>query len=104
MISHCGIDCTRCQTFHATAGNDDALRREIQQYYKEIGMDIAMQDLHCRGCHSEEQMPTCAGCPYKQCGQAKGLTRCAECAEYPCESLQWYTENYIKPSMGRLIL
>ena len=104
MISHCGIDCTRCQTFRATASGDDALRGEIQQYYKEIGMDIAIQDLHCRSCHSEEQMPACASCPYKKCGQAKGLTRCAECTEYPCASLQWYTENYIKPSIGRLIL
>ncbi|MDR2686870.1 MAG: DUF3795 domain-containing protein [Oscillospiraceae bacterium] len=104
MISWCGIDCTRCQTFRATDSADDELRGEIQKYYKEIGIDIAIRDLSCRGCRSDETMPACAGCPYKKCGKAKGLARCAECGEYPCESLRWYTENYIKPSIGRLIL
>jgi hypothetical protein len=104
VISCCGIDCTCCQTFRATVNNDDETRRGVQAYYKEIGIDIAIEDLHCRGCHSDEQMPACAGCPYKKCGQEKGLARCAECGEYPCESLQWYMEKYIKPSIGRIIM
>ena len=103
MNSMCGIDCTRCKTFRATLGNDDGTRREVQAYYREIGIDIELEDLHCLGCGSNEQMPACAGCPYRKCGEEKGLRRCAECGEYPCASLQWYTETYIKPSIGRII-
>ena len=104
MRAMCGIDCTYCRTFRATANNGDGMRREIQKYYKEIGIDIEIKDLRCRGCGSDEMMPACAGCPYLKCGKERGLARCEECGEYPCESLQWYTETYIKPSMGKLIL
>ena len=103
-ISCCGIDCTCCRTFQATMNNDDQARAEIARYYKEIGHTIAPEDLHCRGCGSDEMMPACAGCPYRKCCKEKGLTRCGECGVYPCESLQWYTENYIKPSIGKLII
>jgi len=104
MKSMCGIDCTHCQTFRATLSNDDGIRKEVQAYYKEIGIDIAINDLCCHGCRSDRQMPACAGCPYRRCGKEKGLTCCDECGGYPCESLRWYTENYIKPSIGRIII
>ena len=104
MRSMCGIDCTCCQTFRATVNNDDGMRREIQKYYKEIGIDIEKKDLRCLGCRSDKQMPACADCPYRNCGKEKDLASCDECGEYPCESLQWYTEKYIKPSIGRIII
>lgn len=104
MKAMCGIDCTRCKTFRATIDNDDGMRREIQTYYRKIGIDIEIKDLRCHGCQSDKQMPACAGCPYRNCGKEKGLASCNECAEYPCESLRWYTQKYIKPSIGRLIM
>jgi len=104
MKSMCGIDCACCKTFRATANNDDGMRREIQQYYKELSIDIEIKDLRCLGCGSGEMMTACAGCPYRKCCEEKGLARCEECPEHPCESLQWYTETYIKPSMGKLII
>ena len=103
MICWCGIDCTRCRTFRATLNNDDEMRKVIQKYYEEIGSTIEIKDLYCLGCRSDEIMLACSGCPYMKCGKEKGLKRCDECSEYPCESLQWYTEKYIKPSIGKLI-
>ena len=103
MICWCGIDCMRCRTFRATLNNDDEMRKTIKIYYEEIGSNIEIRDLYCLGCHSDEIMPACFGCPYMKCGKEKGLKRCNECNEYPCESLQWYTEKYIKPSIGKLV-
>lgn len=104
MICWCGIDCTRCQTFRATINNDDSMCEAVKMYYEEIGHNIETKDLFCLGCRSDDIMSACAGCPYMKCGKEKGLQRCDECGEYPCESLQWYTEKYIKPSIGKLII
>ena len=104
MICWCGIDCTRCRTFRATLNDDDEMRKIIKKYYQEIGIDMDIKDLYCLGCRSDEIMSACAGCPYMKCGKEKGLKRCDECNEYPCESLQWYTEKYIKPGIGKFIV
>jgi len=104
MKAMCGIDCTCCLIFRTSLDGDDAAREAIRQYYREIGHDIDPKDLHCHGCGSDLMMPACVGCPYLKCGREKGLSCCDECNEYPCESLRWYTEKYIKPSMGKLIM
>lgn len=104
MICWCGIDCTNCRTFRATISNDDDMRKVVKNYYEEIGHNIEIEDLFCLGCRSDEIMSGCAGCPYMKCGKEKGVHQCDECSEYPCESLQWYTEKYIKPSIGKLII
>ena len=104
MVCWCGIDCSRCRTFRATINNDDEMRKTVKGYYEEIGYNVEIKDLNCLGCRSDEMMPGCAGCPYMKCGKEKGLRRCDECGDYPCESLSWYMENYIKPSMGKFII
>lgn len=103
MVCWCGIDCTRCRTFRATVYNDEGAREAASAYYQGIGQAVAMEDIHCFGGHSDEVMAACAGCPYMRCGQGKGLNRCDACGEHPCESLRWYTDAFITPSIGRLI-
>ena len=104
MVCYCGIDCSRCKTFHATINNDNEMRESVKTYYEEIGNSMEEKDLNCFGCRSDEMLSACAGCPYMKCGKEKGVKRCDECSEYPCESLQWYIEQYVKPSMGKLII
>jgi len=104
MVCYCGIDCTRCRTFRATINNDNEMRELVKTYYEEIGSIIEVKDLNCLGCRSDKMLSACAGCPYMKCGKEKGLKRCDECSEYPCESLQWYIEKYVKPSMGKFIM
>jgi len=104
MICWCGIDCTRCKTFRATINDDNEMRKTVKGYYEEIGNNIEIKDLNCFGCRSDDMLSGCAGCPYMKCGKEKGLKRCDECSEYPCESLQWYIEKYIKPSMEKFII
>ena len=88
MVCFCGIDCTHCRTFLSTINNDDEMREIVKKYYEEMGIDIEIKDIRCLGCRSDEMMSGCAGCPYMKCGKEKGLNRCDECGEYPCESMQ----------------
>jgi len=104
MICYCGIDCTHCKTFLATINDDDALRELVQGYYAEIGHAMELEEIHCLGCRSDEMLPGCADCPYMKCGKEVGLKRCDECIVYPCESLNWYIENYVKPGVGKFIV
>lgn len=104
MVCYCGVDCARCRTFRATIDNDDEARKTVKAFYEEIGCKIEIKDLNCFGCRSDETMSACADCPYMKCGKEKGLQRCDECKEYPCESLRSYIETYVKPSAGKLIM
>jgi len=101
LICWCGMDCSRCKTFRATLSDDDALRREVQQHYADIGVAVTLDSLHCLGCRSDEMMQACAECPYMRCGKQKGVDRCDACDEYPCQSLKWYIETYLKPGEGK---
>jgi len=101
MVCYCGIDCSRCKTLHATVDDYDELRKTVQAYYDEFGHNIDIKDLNCLGCRSDSMLAGCADCPYMKCGKGKGLSRCDECAEYPCDSLRWYIDKYIKPGAGK---
>jgi hypothetical protein len=104
MTAYCGIDCERCRVFRATVDGDGEQRSLAAQYYAEMGIPVSESELRCRGCRSEERMAGCGGCPYRKCGIEKGVRSCGECGEYPCDSLRWYTKNYIEPSLGKLIM
>ena len=101
MVCSCGFDCSRCRTFYATVNDDDEAREMIRGLYAEMGHTVEKGELNCFGCRSDEMMPLCSGCPYLKCGRERGLERCGECNEYPCESLKWYKETYLETGMNK---
>ena len=68
MTCYCGHDCTRCITYLATVKNDDELRKQSQQFYKnEFGLDIPLSEIHCMGGRSDDIFKLCRGCPWMKC-------------------------------------
>jgi len=96
MICYCGHDCSRCRVYLATITGDPALREESVRFYKtECNLDIPPEKMRCLGGRSSEIMEACKGCPFMKCCKERNLHACADCPEYPCETIAWYTEKYV---------
>ena len=92
----CGHDCLRCITYLATVKNDNILRKQSQQFYIEtFGLDIPLDEIHCRGGRSKDVFYLCSNCPWMMCCKGKNIKSCSECTEYPCNPLADYMEKYV---------
>lgn len=53
-LCYCGHDCARCITYIATQRNDNTLRRQSQNFYKEsFGLDLPLHEFNCSGGRSD---------------------------------------------------
>ena len=96
MLGCCGHDCSRCVTYLATIKNDDALRKQSQQFYKTMfGLDIPLDEVNCLGCQSNNVFKLCKSCPFTKCVSERKIAECSECVEYPCKVLAEYQEKYV---------
>ena len=91
MIGYCGLDCAQCEAFIATQNNDDALRAKVAAEWAQLNnAPIRPEHINCTGCQSAgvktyycEQL-----CKIRHCAAARHFSTCAECADYPCASLE----------------
>jgi len=90
MIAYCGLDCLQCPGFIATkSGDEEALKKVAEEWSKEYGGNITVDDVRCNGCQSAEGpwMSHCAVCQMRACGIEKGVENCAHCDDYACDKL-----------------
>ena len=90
MIAYCGLDCSKCGAFLATAANDDALRAKTsEEWSKAFGAEIPPESINCTGCSSDGvKFDYCANtCEIRKCASTNKVTTCADCADYACGDL-----------------
>lgn len=90
MIAFCGLDCTKCEAFIATARNDDALRGEVAKKWAETyNAPITPEYIHCTGCRSTGvKIAYCEHmCEIRKCALDRKVGTCAECSDFPCRHL-----------------
>lgn len=93
---YCGHDCSRCVTYLATLTDDDALREQSREFYKNLlGKDIALNRFHCKGGRTDEVFELCLDCPFRKCCGEKNISSCGLCPEYPCAELLDYQIKYV---------
>lgn len=93
---YCGYDCSKCITYIATQTNDDDLRRQSQNFYKEsFGLDIPLEKFYCDGGRSKNVFELCKECPFKKCCIERGIDSCSKCSEYPCPEVSDYQQRYV---------
>lgn len=89
-IAYCGLDCSGCEVFQATAWNDDGMRKAYaDKVFKQWKIQVEPAKINCFGC--KDQRPKsgyCATCQVRQCAIDRGLENCAICPDYGCEKLQ----------------
>lgn len=95
-ICFCGHDCSRCITYLATVKDDENLRRQSQQFYKNVfERDIPLEDIRCFGGRLGNIFKLCNECPWMKCCKERGLNACNECENYPCQPLADYQAKYV---------
>jgi hypothetical protein len=89
-IAYCGLDCSGCDVFRATAFDDDGLRQAYaDKVFKQFKVEIEPGKVNCYGCRDERpKSGYCAMCQVRQCAIDRGLENCATCEDYGCEKLQ----------------
>ena len=90
MIAYCGLDCTKCGAFIATANNDDVMRAKVaEEWSKAYNVDINPEYINCTGCRSTGvKVHYCESmCEVRKCASARSLDTCAQCRNIPCNAL-----------------
>jgi hypothetical protein len=91
VISACGVDCFKCETYIATQNDDEARKEDIAKRWSEHYQgEIHPEDINCDGCMSEgAKFSWCGLCPIRLCVIEKGYISCAECSDFFCEKNEY---------------
>lgn len=70
--------------------------------------ECPMYPEQCHGCLSDKLAPHCTPCPngFKECVKTHGVTRCYECAAFPCQRLLSFLDTHWENGIshhGRII-
>ena len=92
--AYCGLDCGECEAYIATQANDRAgLEAAAKKWTEQFGAkDISADMCICDGCSSGQRTSTAHAlkCGIRLCASARGVTTCAHCDDYGCETLQGF--------------
>ena len=90
----CGLDCGECEAYIATQKNDRAgLEATAKKWAEQFGGGVIAADACvCDGCSSGKRMSTAHAvtCAIRLCASARGVTTCAHCRDYGCETLKGF--------------
>ena len=88
-IAYCGLDCSGCDVFRATAFDDDKMRQDYADQIKlNWKIEIDPAGVSCYGCRDERpKTGFCASCEVRACTKDRGLDNCATCEDYGCDKM-----------------
>lgn len=94
ILAYCGLDCSECEAYIATQKNDreglEAVAKDWSRRYggQNMGADVCV----CDGCSTGKRTSTAHAltCGIRVCASKRGVTSCAHCADYGCETLQQF--------------
>ena len=90
-LAPCGLYCGVCAVLYATNANNVKFKERLVGVYKDRlpgGETLSAEDIHCKGCLSEEPFVYCRTCSIKDCAKAKGYKGCHECSDFPCQLIE----------------
>jgi hypothetical protein len=92
LIGICGIYCGSCPKYLAPRIQDHAY---LSTTARETGYSV--EEIRCDGCLSDKVYPTCSECSpgFRACSQAKGVTWCFQCADFPCQRLRDFLDVHV---------
>ena len=99
IVGMCGITCSACPAFVATQSWDAAAIAAIAaQWGQQFGAEIPPESIWCDGCTTagERKCGHCAECAVRACGLARGVSTCAACDDYGCETLMGFIQHVPK--------
>ncbi len=83
-IAYCGLYCPMCSFNVAAETRDRSHLRAMPEKYGPM-KEQSFDGCACIGC--KDQTDNCH-CGMKPCAEKKGITSCADCADFPCPSIE----------------
>jgi len=84
IISVCGLNCAKCDIYHASHGNEK-LRNEIVEWFKkERNKIVRPEQVTCEGCRGALETHWSSDCKMMLCATKKGFEYCFQCKDFPC--------------------
>ncbi len=97
FVAPCGLYCGVCAIYIAHRDNNLKLKQRLADLYRggvpgkgtlPKSENLTAEDIHCRGCLSEEPFMHCRQCEIRACTREKGYAGCHQCAEFPCRHIE----------------
>jgi hypothetical protein len=102
-LAPCGLYCGVCAILYATMEDNQKFKERLVGVYKGKiagSENLKPEDIHCRGCLSEEPFGYCGECGIRDCTKGRGYTGCHECDDFPCNLI----EDFPMPVGKRVIM
>ncbi len=94
FVAPCGLYCGACSIRSAYNRHDSELLKAMADGVSlYLGHKVDAKDLACKGCLSDVVSISCRECKMRECAAAKGLTRCSECSDSPCELVKSFNDD-----------
>lgn len=97
FVAPCGLYCGVCAILIAHRDNNLKLKEKLVELYKGKtpgkgtlpgSESLALEDIRCQGCLSEEQFMHCKQCQIRACTRHRGYEGCYQCDEFPCAHVE----------------
>ena len=86
-IGICGDHCNCCPRFIATINSEPSELKKVTELWTQVGwreVGTPIEELMCYGCSS---VKWCRYDTIRSCAQARGISNCGECDDYPCPEI-----------------
>lgn len=96
IVAACGLNCSACPAFVATAAGDlAALAKLAEDWGRQFGFSATAESVRCHGCHATDglQIGHCAECAVRLCAVGKGHETCATCDQYGCSTMRSFVDQ-----------
>lgn len=96
FVSPCGLYCGVCAIYIAQRDNNPKFKQRLASLYKgefpgkgalPNCETLSTEDMHCRGCLSDDRFMHCKQCEIRECTRKKGYSGCHQCDEFPCQHI-----------------
>ncbi|MDY6795098.1 MAG: DUF3795 domain-containing protein [Actinomycetota bacterium] len=84
LLAPCGLYCGVCAVLIAHHDDNDKFKERLTGVY---GLK-SVEDIHCKGCLSDDLFIFCESCPIRECCKDKGIEGCHQCDDFPCEFIE----------------
>ena len=98
LAAPCGMYCGVCAIYIAHRDDNLKFKERLTGLY-----GVAIDELHCNGCLSDEVFSFCRVCPIKACTARKGIEGCHQCADFPCGHIETFPFPVGKKAMLRSV-
>jgi hypothetical protein len=89
ILTRCGYRCDLCLAYRPNVEKNPENQRMLSEgWFKYFGFRIQEENIACDGCLEDNPKLIDQACPVRPCVLGRGISSCAACELYVCDTLQ----------------